>query len=127
MSSATMDIPIDQLRALPLERRLEIVAALWESIEEELGPCLISSQGAAEANRDIEAPLADPASSIPWDRVRASLRSQIGESDPQAGEDTSLSNAEQAEIDRRLSEHKKNPGAATPVDTFLDALDRRYA
>lgn len=33
-----MNVSIDQLRGLPLEKRLEIVEALWDSVESELGP-----------------------------------------------------------------------------------------
>lgn len=128
MSSATMaDISIDQLRALPLEKRLEIIAALWESVEEEVGPTPIPEAFADELDRRYEEHLADPGSSIPWEEVRAELRRHYGEAEPQGADRVPLASAEQAEIDRRLAEHQQNPGAATPVDTFLDELDRRYA
>ena len=74
MSSATMDVSIDQLRALPLEKRLEILEALWESVEDEGGPLAITDEIADEAEREFEAHLADPSSSIPWETVRARLR-----------------------------------------------------
>jgi putative addiction module component (TIGR02574 family) len=78
MSSATMDVPIDQLRALPLEKRLEIIEALWDSVETELGSVPISDDILDEADREFEAHLADPASSIPWETVRARLRERYG-------------------------------------------------
>jgi putative addiction module component (TIGR02574 family) len=78
MSSATMDVSIDQLRRLPLQKRLEIMEALWQSVESEAGPWPISEEVLDEADREFEAHLADPASSIPWDVVRARLRERYG-------------------------------------------------
>jgi putative addiction module component (TIGR02574 family) len=79
MSSATMDISIDQLRRLPLEKRLELIEALWDSLEQtgaDLWP--ISREIIDEANREFEAHLADPGSSIPWETVRARLFERYG-------------------------------------------------
>jgi putative addiction module component (TIGR02574 family) len=78
MSSATMDVPIDQLRALPLEQRLEIIGALWDSVEGEADPYPIPDEIVEEAEREYEAHLADPSSSIPWETVRARLRERYG-------------------------------------------------
>jgi putative addiction module component (TIGR02574 family) len=78
MSTATMDVSIDQLRALPLEKRLEIIEALWDSVESEQGPIPISDDILDEADREFEAHLADPSSSIPWETARAKLRERYG-------------------------------------------------
>lgn len=78
MSSATMEVSIDQLRSLPLEKRLEIIAALWESVESELGPVPIPDDILDEADREFEAHLADPSSSVPWATARARLRKRYG-------------------------------------------------
>lgn len=78
MSSATMDVSIDQLRRLPLEKRLEIIEALCESVESELGPMPISDEILEEADREFEAHLADPSSSVPWETARARLRERYG-------------------------------------------------
>jgi putative addiction module component (TIGR02574 family) len=128
MSSATMDVSIDQLRQLPLEKRLEIIEALWESVEEELGPVPIRDDVLDEADREFEAHLADPSSSVPREQVRAEMRRRLEDSavEESRGE-MRLSQREQAEIDRRLAAHERDPGAARPVDAFLDELDRRYA
>jgi putative addiction module component (TIGR02574 family) len=122
MSSATMDISIEQLRQLPLEKRLEIIEALWDSVESEFGPVPIPDDILDEADREFEAHLANPSSSIPWEHVRAEMRRRL-----EHPGDIRLSQHEQAEIDHRLAEHQQNPGAAKPIDTFLDELDRRYA
>lgn len=72
-----MDISIDQLRGLPLEKRLEIIEALWESVEDEAGPLPISEEFADELDRRYAAHVADPDSSIPWEQVRAEIRRQL--------------------------------------------------
>lgn len=77
MSSATVDISIDQLRGLPLEKRLEIIEALWESVEDEAGPLPISDEFADELDRRFEEHVADPGSSIPWEQVRAEIWQQL--------------------------------------------------
>jgi putative addiction module component (TIGR02574 family) len=78
MSSAIMDISIDQLRRLPLEKRLEIIEALWESVESEAGQWPIPEEVLDEADREFEAHLVDPSSSIPWDVVRTRLLERYG-------------------------------------------------
>jgi putative addiction module component (TIGR02574 family) len=77
MSSATMDVSIDQLRGLPLEKRLEIIDALCESVESEAGPFPISDEFADELDRRFQEHVDDPGSSIPWEQVRAEIRKQL--------------------------------------------------
>lgn len=124
MSSVIMDVSIDQLRRLPLETRLEIIEALWDSVEREAGPFPISDRFADELDRRFQEHVTDPGSSIPWEEVRARLRARLAAQHNAPA--VHLSQHEQAEIDRRLTEHRRNPGAATPVDTFLTDLDARY-
>jgi putative addiction module component (TIGR02574 family) len=78
MSTAAMDISIEQLRRLPLEKRLELIEALWQSIESETGPHPISDEFADELDRRFAEHVADPSSSIPWETVRAEMRRQLG-------------------------------------------------
>ena len=124
MSSINMDVSIDQLRALPLEKRLEILEALWETVESECGSEGISEEFGDELERRYQEHVADPSSSLSWEEVRAAVRRQLARSRIEA---PPLSAEERAEIERRIAEHKRNPGAAMPVDAFLDELDRRYA
>jgi hypothetical protein len=74
MSSATRDVSIDQLRALPLKRRLQIMEALLESIEGERGPEPISDEFADEPDGGSEEEdEADPPPSV-WQEVRTEIR-----------------------------------------------------
>ena len=77
MSSATMDVPLDQLRALPLEKRLEILEALWETVESECGSEGISEEFADELERRYQEHVADPSSSQSWEEARAEIRKQL--------------------------------------------------
>jgi hypothetical protein len=75
MSSATRDVPIDQLRGLPLKKRLQIMEALLESIESERGPEPVSGDPANEPDRrDEEEDEADIPSSASWQEVRTEIR-----------------------------------------------------
>jgi hypothetical protein len=80
MSSATMDISIEQLRRLPLEKRLELIDALWDSdVEQALHERWpIPRDVIDDSHREIEAHLADPNSSIPWETVWARLLERYG-------------------------------------------------
>lgn len=127
MSSATMDVPIDQLRALPLERRLEILDALLESVQDEAGSFPVSDEFGDDPDERYGADVHAPGSTVPWERVRDHIRRYLERSKMRgAPRDVRLSEGEQAEFDRGLAEHRRNPAAAQPVDAFLDELDRRY-
>lgn len=70
-------LSVDQLRGLPLEKRLATTEVLWASVEAELGPEPISDGFEDELDREFEAHLADPSSSIPWEQVREKMRRQL--------------------------------------------------
>lgn len=79
MSGAVMDISIDQLRRLPLEKRLELIEKLWESLGKDAYEHFpIPDEVIEEAEREVDAHIADPSSSIPWEVVRARLRERYG-------------------------------------------------
>jgi hypothetical protein len=67
MSTATRDVPIDQLRALPLKKRLQIMEALLESIESE------REEFADDSDRRYEEDEAEP-SPHEWQEVRTVIR-----------------------------------------------------
>lgn len=80
MSGIAMDISIESLRSLPMEKRLELIEALWESVERDAGPEAwpISREVIEEASREFDAHVADPGTSIPWETVRARLFERYG-------------------------------------------------
>lgn len=69
MSSATRDVPIDQLRALPLRKRLQIVDALLDSIERERRPAPSSAEFDGELDRRDDEDVAEPSATIRWEEV----------------------------------------------------------
>lgn len=68
MSTATRDVPIDQLRALPLKKRLQIMEALLESIESE------REEFADDSDRRYEEDEAEPSSHGSWQEARTVIR-----------------------------------------------------
>lgn len=75
MSSATRDVPIDQLCALPLRQRLQIMEALLESMESRRGPEPISEefQEGTDRSSEEEDDSGDPPPSV-WQEVRTEIR-----------------------------------------------------
>jgi putative addiction module component (TIGR02574 family) len=61
-------------RSLPISERIELVEDIWDSIAEETScPLSMSTEERAELHRRYAAHLANPSSSLPWERVRAAL------------------------------------------------------
>lgn len=59
---------------LPLSERIQLVEDIWDSIAEETsGQLHLSDDERAELHSRLAQHQADPASSIPWEQVRASL------------------------------------------------------
>ena len=57
--------------------RLEIIEALWETVESECGSEGISEEFADELDRRYEEHVGDPSSSLSWEEVRAEIRKQL--------------------------------------------------
>lgn len=61
-------------KALPISERIQLVEDIWDSIAQETpSPLQLGAQERAELQRRLAEHQADPSSSIPWERVRASL------------------------------------------------------
>ena len=61
-------------KSLPISERIELVEDIWDSIAEETtGSAELGPQQLAELRSRLAAHQADPASSIPWEKVRADL------------------------------------------------------
>jgi putative addiction module component (TIGR02574 family) len=71
-------IGLSELRSLPLADRLQLVEALWDSIEEEQHsmpdhPAVMEEIRARKARF-----MANPSSGIPWETVKERIRSSRG-------------------------------------------------
>lgn len=61
-------------KALPLSERIQLVEDIWDSIAQETpSPLQLSAQERAELQRRLAEHQTDPSTSIPWERVRATL------------------------------------------------------
>ena len=67
---------IDELCALPVDDRLKVVAAVWDSLPEEVA-APVSPEQRAELNRRLDAYEANPDDVLTWDQVLAQLRGQM--------------------------------------------------
>ena len=61
-------------KELPIPERIELAEDIWDSIAEEAPDSShLSTEERTELHRRLAGHMADPASSIPWEEVRASL------------------------------------------------------
>ena len=70
-------IKTDELAGLPLDERLEIVEAIWNSIEAEGDNLPLTDWQARELDRRIAAHAADPTSGEQWSVVRKRLLDRL--------------------------------------------------
>ncbi|MEQ1591320.1 MAG: addiction module protein [Thiobacillaceae bacterium] len=69
MNNAALDY-----KSLIVSERIQLVEDIWDSIAEETSlPLPLSAEDHAEFQRRLAEHQADPASSIPWEHVRAAL------------------------------------------------------
>lgn len=74
MSTATRDVPIDLLCTLPLKKRLQIMEALLESIENERSREPISERFPDDSDRRYEEDEAESSSHGSWQEARTVIR-----------------------------------------------------
>jgi putative addiction module component (TIGR02574 family) len=67
---------IDELCALPIDDRLKVVAAVWDSLPEK-ATTLVSPEQRAELNRRLDAYEANPEDLLTWDQVLEQLRGRM--------------------------------------------------
>jgi len=73
----TVDVArtIDELRSLPIDDRLKVVEAIWDSLPEEAS-VPVSPEQREELNQRLNAYEADPEDLLTWDQVLERLRGQ---------------------------------------------------
>jgi putative addiction module component (TIGR02574 family) len=74
----------------------------------------------------VNAILFDAARALPLSE-RIELAEALWESIAEAGYEPPLSEAQAAELDRRLEEHRRNPQTAIPWTEIRAELERKYA
>ncbi|NLS92552.1 MAG: addiction module protein [Planctomycetaceae bacterium] len=75
--SIDVDHAIHELKALPIQERLKVVEAVWDSIDEDGSIFSPSPSQRAELDRRMAAHEADPESSLTWDQVLERLRGEL--------------------------------------------------
>lgn len=75
--SIDVDHAIHELKALPIQERLKVVEAVWDSIDEDGSIFSPSPSQRAELDRRLAAHEADPESSLTWDQVLERLRGEL--------------------------------------------------
>ena len=69
-----MNVNAQDFKALPLSERIQLVEDIWDSIAEDTAAkSFFVAQDVAEFRHRLAAHQKDPASSVPWDEVRAQL------------------------------------------------------
>ena len=68
---------INELKALPLQDRLKVVEAVWDSIDEDSSEVPLTSEQRAELDRRMAAHEANPDSALTWDQVLERLRGKL--------------------------------------------------
>ena len=66
-------IKTDELSGMPLDERLELVEAIWDSIEADETDLPLPDWHRDELDRRLAAHVADPASGVAWEDVRKRL------------------------------------------------------
>jgi putative addiction module component (TIGR02574 family) len=74
MLETDMDIPIDELRRLPIPERLELLADLWDSIAADSSELQLTPSQAEELDRRLAAHEAAPAEGVSWPELKAELK-----------------------------------------------------
>ena len=64
---------IDQARGLPLEQRIQLLDALWESLAEDGYNPSLTPQQAEELDRRLAAHRRNPDDVIPWESIKEEL------------------------------------------------------
>ncbi len=67
---------IDELCALPVDDRLKVVEAVWDSLPEEAN-VPVSPEQQAELNRRLDAFEANPQELLTWEQVLEQLRGRL--------------------------------------------------
>ncbi len=68
---------IHELKALPVQERLKVVEAVWDSIDEDGSALSLSPSQRAELDRRMADHDMNPESALTWDQVLEQLRGKL--------------------------------------------------
>jgi putative addiction module component (TIGR02574 family) len=68
------EIDMAAIKALPIDDRIALAEAIWETIEEESEAGELSEPQKTELQRRLDLYRADPTNVIPWETVKAQAR-----------------------------------------------------
>jgi putative addiction module component (TIGR02574 family) len=68
---------LEAAKALPLEKRIELAEALWDSITGEGFVPPLSSEQAAELDRRVAEHRRNPEAAIPWETIKHDLEKRF--------------------------------------------------
>lgn len=66
-------IPLSEVFALPVDERIRLVGAIWDSIAEHPESLPLTESERVELDRRMDAYLKDPSAGQPWVEVKARL------------------------------------------------------
>jgi putative addiction module component (TIGR02574 family) len=66
----------EQINAMPIDERLRLIEAIWDSIDAEQLPELTDAQK-AELDKRLGAYEKNPASAIPWEEVKTRAQARL--------------------------------------------------
>lgn len=66
-------MPLEEIRKLPVEERLQLVEDIWDTIVDEPDELPLTPSQAEELDRRLEAHRANPDAGEPWQVVRARI------------------------------------------------------
>ena len=75
--SLDVERTIHELKALPVDERLKVVEAVWDSIADDAPPVPLPPQHRAELDRRLDAYEAEPDDLLTWDQVLEQLRGRL--------------------------------------------------
>jgi putative addiction module component (TIGR02574 family) len=71
---------VDAARRLPLEERIELIEALWESIAQDGYEPPLTLEQASELDRRLDAHLRTPNDVVSWESIKEDLRNEHSKS-----------------------------------------------
>ncbi len=70
-------IDLDDIKALTVDERLDVIEEIWDSIDDDPSPPMISDELKAELERRLAAHRLNPDEGSTWEEVKTGLRGLI--------------------------------------------------